>query len=206
MDLVKNFEHVRYTGWRNYGNLWREKLGLDSTHEKHVLDFGCGVGIEALQFAKAGNSVSLYDISKSNIELATRILWLHGYSPKTVMTSNMPVPDLSPFGEIDVFYANGVLHHTPAIREILEQAHNVLSKDGEVRLMLYSDVAWKKYGECDQEKFVRMMDQVGHYADWYTSEKLQNTVDGFFSVNSFDYITDDDRYCVAILRPFSVTT
>src|ERR1051326_6937817 len=51
VELIEKMARVRYTGWRNYENRWRVTLGLDDTHGKRILDFGCGTGLEALQVA-----------------------------------------------------------------------------------------------------------------------------------------------------------
>src|SRR5262245_5608855 len=68
-EMVQAMELNRYGGWRNWENRWYHFLGLDSTHDKYVLDYGCGVGIEALQYARAGNDVVLADISRDNVRL-----------------------------------------------------------------------------------------------------------------------------------------
>ena len=214
--MIERFEEARYAGWRNVYDLWRKKLGLDSTEGKVVLDFGCGVGIEALQFAKAGNRVFVADIAPDNLILADRVLKLFGCPAAGVL----PVTEGEPFFEIDepidVFYANGVLHHTPKIREILKRAAEILTDEGEARLMLYSDRGFKwATGQkpegieraCDHPRFyqfVRKFDGVGHYADWYSAEKLASVVDGIFELSSFDYITEKNgffgQYAVAILK------
>ena len=73
-DFVIKFEEQRYNinKWRNYKNKWRDNLGLDTTSNKLILDYGCGFGIESLQFAKNKNSVILADINLNNIIAATK--------------------------------------------------------------------------------------------------------------------------------------
>lgn len=222
-DVIYKFESVRYDpqGWRNYGNLWREKLGLDSTEGKVVLDYGCGVGIEALQFCRQHrllaprNRVFVGDIVESNVRLAARVCELAapGATVHPLLLSCEPpfFPDILP--PIDVFYSNGVLHHTPLAREVLERAARALSPDGEVRLMLYSDEAWRKYTgaplpAADEdvrrsphfERFVRSMDAVGGYADWYSEEKVVRRFGDILDLCSFDYITKDRSYAVVVMK------
>ena len=87
--------------------------------------------------------------------------------------------------KIDIFYSNGVLHHTPHIKEILTRTIKILNQDGEIRLLLYSDKMWSALTETlppspdfDIRKhnkywdFVRGADLVGQYADFYSEEKI----------------------------------
>ncbi len=217
-SFVAEFEENRYSlnGWRNYKNLWRSYLGLDTTEGKHILDFGCGFGIEALQFLKAGNKVTLADINEETLEAATYLLNTMGYTveKKLLVTENYPffstLPDC-----VDIFYANGVLHHTPKIKEILSRSREILFDAGEVRLMLYTDKAWEWCTEelpnrnisVEQEPkwdtFCSKMDGVKTYSDWYDEEKLEALVEGMYTVRSFDYICGPPRadiYCISTLR------
>src|SRR5947209_2188965 len=120
---IAQMERTRYdvNGWRNWGNQWREFFGLDTTHGKRILDFGCGVGLEALQFARAGNTVFVADIVQDNVAVALRVLALHGHEGLPLAA----FPDPPFFGRamtmagVDVFYSSGTLHHTPRMRDIL---------------------------------------------------------------------------------------
>lgn len=213
---IADMRRARYTGWRNHGGLWREMLRLDDTHGKDVLDFGCGVGLEALELQDAGNRVSLADISGSNLSLAYRVLSLSQNRPATVDTYLVidEQPYIScPDGTFDVIHCSGVLHHIPWAREIVERFHDMLRPGGEVRLMLYSDYGWcvatgnrnpphwtAMAKDLDGfERFVRYFDSVGEYADFYTRDKLMNWFGDLFDVDDFAYLTEDARFCAAVL-------
>lgn len=219
-ELVRRCERSRYAlesddGLvRNHRNRWRESLGLDSTTGKRIMDFGCGIGLEALQFARTSNRVVLADIAPDNLKLAERVLALFGHPCETTVLVSGEPPFFELEGEIDIFYSNGVLHHTPRMGEILARARSVLSPEGEVRLMLYSDRAWTDWigGELppiDQDiathpgfpKFVRTFDGVGRFADWYNAEKVARVAGPGFKLVRFEYLTKSNWYCTAILRP-----
>jgi SAM-dependent methyltransferase len=200
-QFIQTFERNRYGGARNWHDLWRSTLGLDSTHEKKVHDYGCGFGIEALQFCRSGNSVHVSDIFQSNIQAAERVLRLSGYEPMRKC-------------KVDIFYSNGVLHHSKKIREVLKEAVENLNPGGEIRLLLYSDKAWtwatgmplpaieddvSKHPAF--ERYVRMMDEAGDYADWYNQEKLEHRVGDFLKVEKFNYIMQNGMYATVILKP-----
>lgn len=212
LRMARQMELVRYSGWRNHGNRWREHMGLDSIHGKRVLDYGCGWGIEALQYAKGGNAVSVADINQGSLELALEVLRLHGYSANASF-SILP-PDgrlqLARDGEFDLVVMNGVLHHiedpVPAVRE----AHRVLDSGGELRVMLYTDAGWRLatgteppqdvHGHPAREQFVRWGDEVGDWADWYNGERLEQRFGQWFTLREWHYITHEDRYGIGILE------
>lgn len=208
-DIIEALERERYNldGWRNHNNLWRDLLGLDSTHSKHVIDYGCGVGVEALQFARSENTVYIADIVESNVLLAKRVLSLYNFKAQAVV---LGIDRLPP---VDVFYCAGVLHHIPNACAVLRSAAKILNPDGEIRLMLYSDKGWAISTESpvppveeDVEanrhfrKFVSTFDSVGGYADWYNAAKLIHRFGEFLKLIDFQYIASDEAYCVAILK------
>lgn len=209
--IVSQMRVTRYGGWRNHQGLWREVLGLDSTTDKDVLDFGCGLGLEALEFAFAGNRVSLADLSVHNLRVAERVLGLFGFSPVSIfeVSDQFPYFDGS-FSFFDVFYCNGVLHHIPWARSVMEVAHDILRPDGEARLMLYSDIGWRQATGSKPpadvtvhpkfEKFVRHFDAVGDYSDWYSEAKLTDRFGDLFDVSRCEYLTEARIYLAAVLN------
>lgn len=216
LHTIMTMAHTRYTGWRNHGGLWREMLRLDDTHGKDVLDFGCGVGMEAFQLQEAGNRVSLADISATNLALAYRVLNLGDHITDPV--DCFLVTDESPYisaerGSFDVIHCSGVLHHIPWARDIMVRFHEILRPGGEVRLMLYSDYGWKIATGDENlphwssvtatlpgfDQFVSFMDSVGTYADWYNRDKLEIKFGDLFHVSDFAYLCEDRRFCAAVL-------
>jgi hypothetical protein len=203
-------------GWRNYQNRWRSGL-TDNTTGKTILDYGAGFGIEAREFLlQKDNKVLLADVHEDNMRAAEKVLNLYelksnGHVLAKFDAPFFTLPESTP--KIDIFYSNGVLHHSSKFRDILLRACDVLSDDGEIRLMLYSDVAWTaKTGEAVDictpiheqkgfDRFVREMDQVGEYADYFNRAKMENTVGDFLSIEFCDYICSDNLFIVFVLKP-----
>src|SRR5215831_10536253 len=193
LELAQGMRQARYQGWRNHGGLWRDVMGLDSLTGLDVLDFGCGTGVEACELAAGGNRVGLADIAKPNLVLANRVMRLHGHTPTGLHVVRATPPYLDvPDSSFDVWYASGVLHHIPWAREIMETAHRLLRPGGECRLMVYSDDGWREATGTEPpedapahpayERFVRFMDGVGEYADWYSLPRLDERFGDLFTV------------------------
>ncbi len=208
LDLVRQMEETRYMGWRNWENRWREVFELDTTTEKVVLDYGCGVGIEALQYARMGNDVVLADISRSNMRLAMRVLDLEGFQAGGFrITEDMPVNCL--FGKFDVVHCVGVLHHIPQPVPVVEALAKQMNPGGELRLMVYSDEAWRiatgteppsvVVSDPHFEQYWTHWDPIGGYADWYDVARLGVRFGHLFDVRRAEYLTQDGAYLGAIL-------
>lgn len=210
LDILMEMRRVRFGGWRNHGGLWMEKLKLRTTERQDVMDFGCGVGVEVLEYATGMNRVVAADIAQQNVDVAARLCDLFGLDvEKRLVTDRYPFVE----GEkesLDVFHCNGVLHHIRWPQEIVRRAWELLRPGGELRLMVYSDRGWRQAvgddppsyteGHPEFEKFVRHFDAVGDYADWYDREKIERLAGDMFSVEDVEYITPEGLYLVAVLK------
>jgi len=202
----------RYGGWRNHDGLWTGLFHADVAG-KRILDYGCGVGLEARHLAMAGATVDLADISEVNLRLAARTL---GIDPRLAVGSAMyPIRRDPPFtaappGDYDIFYCNGVLHHIWYPVDVMQYAWQLLRPHGEARLMLYSDEGWRLHvgteppadtaSDPNFRHFVQTFDQVGSYADWYSADKIRDWFGHLFELERFEYLTPYRQYCAAILR------
>ena len=216
-ELIKDFERRRYStnGWRNYKNQWRDSLGLDNTRHKIIIDFGCGLGLESIQFARNSNQIILADINQTSLDAAEYLLNCCGFNPleKILILEDEPLSCLK--NRFDIFYSCGVLHHTPALPSIIKEARDYFKslETGEYRLLLYSDQAWRIYSgqEINRKtpitkqkgfyRFVGRMDSVGAYADWYDDQKLSEALKDVAEITKSQYICSDKQYITFSLKP-----
>lgn len=211
-DIIEGMIITRYSGDRNYLGHWRDLMGLDELTGKDILEFGCGIGLEAMQLARNGNRVTVSDIHPENVTLAQRVCSLYGQEAAGVLLSTDP-PRIFPRSDpqlFDVFYASGSLHHSPHPVPVMRQAAWLLRPDGEARLMLYSDRGWRIATGTEPpavasehpafQTFLRFFDSVGEWADWYDADRLEQRFGQWFTLERFSYLTSDDRYCAAVMR------
>lgn len=213
--VMRRMEENRYGGWRNLRNRWIDLLRIDSTSGKRVLDYGCGVGVEALQFAPS-NKVWVADIVRDNLNVAARLFALSNYQLEDALLIQGSPPFIKktarfdPHGAFDVIHCSGVLHHIVDPIPVVKEMASWLTEGGELRLMLYSDKAWlAATGEYPppedvtdhplREKFVRTFDAVGDWADWYNQQRLVDRFGEWFEVVEYDWITRAGDYVGAVL-------
>jgi SAM-dependent methyltransferase len=100
-----------------------------------VLDAGCGIATDGLQFARAGARYTGLDGQSAALELARRRFGLAGVSGSFVQGS---VTDL-PFADnsFDLVYSHGVIHHVVETERAVDEFYRVLRPGGSVLVMVY---------------------------------------------------------------------
>ncbi len=96
---------------------------------KRLLEVGCGMGYDSLEFLKRGVRVTATDLTPNAVALARRHFELEGVTPDEVRTANalaLPYED----GTFDAVWANGVLHATGDTARAIGEARRVLKPGG----------------------------------------------------------------------------
>src|SRR2546423_1536230 len=135
-------ERQRYT---EYAPWMPELMGFDQFAGKRLLEVGCGMGTDLLQFARGGARVTGVDLTPRSVETSRHHLKLYHQSGDFAISDaeTLPFADES----FDVVYSNGVLHHTPDTSAAVRQIHRVLRPGGLARVMLYYRHSWNYWFE-----------------------------------------------------------
>ncbi|MCS6965533.1 MAG: class I SAM-dependent methyltransferase [Candidatus Kapabacteria bacterium] len=130
-EFFADVERFRYT----VQPFMHRLIGFERYKGKRVLEVGCGLATDLLQFARHGACVTGIDLSPQSIRLARQRFSLEGLPGEFLVADaeQLPFPNAS----FEVVYSFGVLHHTPNIVQALAEIHRVLIPGGEVILMLY---------------------------------------------------------------------
>ena len=111
---------------------------------KNVLEVGCGIGTDAVNFARHGANYTGVDLSANSIELAKQRFDVYGLTGKFVACDAEKLDEVFTQGEkFDLIYSFGVIHHAPTPQNIVNCLPSLLSKGGEIRCMLYAKNSWK---------------------------------------------------------------
>lgn len=149
-------------------NYMAETFKFRDWADKFVLDFGCGAGIDSLEFARNGAVVTATDITENacSLTMKHRDEYFEG-TPGLVRlrVDWLEDPTVLPYknNSFDLVYSYGVLHHIPDIEVILREIWRVLKPGGKIMAMVYNrDSLLFAYSILDRA-----------YSNW----EIPNTVD-----------------------------
>ena len=141
-DIERNKHHVEphipaFAAWSQ----WRGK---------RVLDLGCGLGSETVNFARAGATVVAVDLSSVSLGWLQQRCQLEGLLDRVTLVcgnyenlDDLLEPEL--MGTFDLVWAFGSFHHTRTPQRAMQQAYAALKTGGTLRAMVYSRVSWKRF-------------------------------------------------------------
>jgi SAM-dependent methyltransferase len=125
------FEHIR--PWMNpYKFPWimdRIEREAADLRGKHLLEVGCGMGFDSLEFLKRGVRVTATDLTPTAVAFAKRHFELAGVEAEDVRVENglaLGFPDET----FDAVWSNGVLHATGDTQRAIQEVRRVLEPGG----------------------------------------------------------------------------
>jgi 2-polyprenyl-3-methyl-5-hydroxy-6-metoxy-1,4-benzoquinol methylase len=112
---------------------------------KKVLEIGCGIGTDTINFARAGAHVTTVDISEKSMELARQRASIFGLQDRIRFCAGN-AEQLSSFVSVepvDLIYSFGVIHHTPHPDAVLEQLRQYARPGTTIKIMVYHRHSYK---------------------------------------------------------------
>src|SRR6516165_5712814 len=112
---------------------------------KKVLEIGCGIGTDTINFARAGAQVTTVDLSDKSMELARQRAAVFGLEDRIRFCAGN-AEDLSSFVPVepyDLIYCFGVIHHTPHPAAVLERLREYARPGTVIKVMVYHRRSYK---------------------------------------------------------------
>lgn len=114
---------------------------------KRVLEVGCGIGTDSINFARAGAQLTAVDLSPESLRIAEQRADVMGVADR-IEFLNANAEELTsavsgPF--YDLIYSFGVIHHTPRPERALAEMRKLISPAGTLKVMVYHRHSWKVF-------------------------------------------------------------
>lgn len=151
--------------------------------KKNVLEIGCGIGTDAINFARHGAYVAVVDLSPESLRVAKARAKACGLNQRRGCFREIRfycgdaerLSEVVPSGWYDLVYSLGVIHHTPHPEKVLQEIRAYLKPDaygltqGQLRLLVYNRYSWKTFwivfGRYGKGRFWRWRELVAQHSE-----------------------------------------
>jgi 2-polyprenyl-3-methyl-5-hydroxy-6-metoxy-1,4-benzoquinol methylase len=140
---------------------------------KKVLEIGCGIGTDTMNFARAGAKVTAVDLSTESLAIAQQRAEIMGLQDR-ITFYQVNAEELSatvPVEEYDLVYSFGVVHHSPHPENVVHEIRKYMGPQSVLKIMVYNRCSWKvfwillKYG---RGRFWKLDELVARYSEAQT--------------------------------------
>ena len=160
---------------------------------KRVLEVGCGIGTDLMNFARAGAKVTAVELSRRSLELARKRAQRFNLGDRITFYS-ADAEELSavvPVEQYDLIYSFGTIHHTPQPKMVIDELRAYMHPQTVLKIMMYHRYSWKvlwiliRYGKGAFWKLDRL---VAEYSEaqtgcpvthMYSKKDIRKLLDGF---------------------------
>lgn len=139
LEYFDEVEEKRYTVEPHIPGFAR----FSESRGKEVLEIGCGIGTDTLQFAKAGAKVTAVDISEVSVDICKKRFQTYGFDAEIICADAEYLTELLPGRKFDIIYSFGVIHHTTNPSKIIESLRFFCHNKTVIRMMFYSKYSFK---------------------------------------------------------------
>jgi len=132
---------------------------------KKVLEIGCGIGTDTINFARAGAFVTAVDLSDKTLEIAKQRAEVYGLQGRIrfYLGNAEELNSFLPVAPYDLVYSFGTIHHTPRPERVIAQIRRYAHVGSTVKIMVYHRYSWKafwillKYGKGRLWQFAELI-------------------------------------------------
>jgi ubiquinone/menaquinone biosynthesis C-methylase UbiE len=115
-------------------------------NNKKVLEVGCGIGTDGVEFIKNGANYTGIEISSSSLRIFKKRCELFKLNEEKYNLVCMNAENLSKLKQkYDLIYSFGVIHHSPNMKKIFDEIYKISKKKTEIKIMLYAKNSYKNF-------------------------------------------------------------
>jgi SAM-dependent methyltransferase len=127
---------INFADFKNYKN-------------KNVLEIGCGIGTDAIEFIKNGANYFGVEYSNKSLLIAKERVKIYNLQKKNYSFLLDDCQTLKKIKKLkikfDLVYSFGVIHHTPDMQKCFNSIYDIINKKTEIKLMLYAKNSYKNF-------------------------------------------------------------
>jgi 2-polyprenyl-3-methyl-5-hydroxy-6-metoxy-1,4-benzoquinol methylase len=114
---------------------------------KRVLEVGCGIGTDSINFARAGAQLTAVELSSESLRIAAQRADVMGVADRIqfVQANAEELTTTLTDEPYDLVYSFGVIHHTPHPERALAEMRALVAPGGTLKLMVYHRRSWKVF-------------------------------------------------------------
>lgn len=139
------FDEIERRRYQEYAPWMPKLMGFADFAGARLLEVGCGMGTDLLQFARGGALCTGIDLTPRSIAITRHRFALYGERADLMIGDGERLPFAD--NTLDVVYSNGVLHHTPDTAGAIREIHRVLNLGGTAKVMVYHKSSVNYWGE-----------------------------------------------------------
>jgi len=146
--------------------------------DKRLLEIGCGMGFDTLEWARQGVRVTAVDLSPESVRLARSHLDLRGVRADVIVGNALDLPfDSESF---DAVYSRGVLHHTGNTARAVREVRRVLRRGGPAFIChLYRRYSWMHLLSRIGRERIEFVEEDPPVTDFFTVAEIRSMFEGF---------------------------
>ena len=173
-EYFDEVERKRYTAEPHIPSF----AGFSDTNGKKVLEVGCGMATEGINYARAGATYTGTDLSIESLDLAKKRFKVYNNEGNFYLGNSEELSSFVPVETYDLIYSFGVIHHSPHPEKIISEIKKYMNKDSTLKIMLYASESWKNY--MIEAGYDQPEAQYGcPIANTYTKDEVRKLLDGF---------------------------
>ena len=123
----------------------RKFAEFDNNKIKTVLEIGCGIGTDAVEFARAGKTFTGVELSDVSLDIAKQRFRTYDLIGRFYSGNAEYLSDVLPGETYDLIYSFGVIHHSPEPQRIIDNIKLYMNKNTQLKVMLYANNSWKNF-------------------------------------------------------------
>jgi SAM-dependent methyltransferase len=126
---------------------------------KNVLEIGCGIGTDTINFCKHGAILTSVDLSEESLKITKQRLEIYKHKDPKVYNADIKFANAEKLSEYvepriyDLVYSFGVLHHTPNPVQAFQEIKKFMGPESEFRMMVYNKGAFKVFQILEEYDF-----------------------------------------------------